>query len=378
VVTLASSAPTLTGFRRAAARVLLGVLPLALLVIVAVGSMRDYFWDFRVFWHAGNDVLAGRSPYPAPDPAVLAHQSSFVYPPETALAFTPFALLPYHLAAAIFLVVLFASVPLTLWLLEVRDWRCYGAAFLMAPVLSGISNGAVSCLLALGLAAAWRYRDSWKPAAVAVAAVILAKVFLWPLGLWLVATRRWAAAAAALVGGALVTLASWAVLGFAGLGDYPDLLRILANAEQDQGYSPIALGLAIGLPSGLARGLAFGLGALAVVGIFVMARRRDGDRLSLTMAIAAALLLSPIVWLHYFILLLVPLALSRPRFSPAWVLLPLPFWFSSTNGQSHGHGALIAVALATASAILVASSRQSWRLPRFTPRRPEAAAPAAH
>jgi len=378
VVTLTSSAPTLTGFRRAAARVLLGVLPLALLVIVAVGSMRDYFWDFRVFWHAGNDVLAGRSPYPAPDPAVLAHQSSFVYPPETALAFTPFALLPYHLAAAIFLIVLFASVPLTLWLLEVRDWRCYGAAFLMAPVLSGISNGAVSCLLALGLAAAWRYRDSWKPAAVAVAAVILAKVFLWPLGLWLVATRRWAAAAAALVGGALVTLASWAVLGFAGLGDYPDLLRILANAEQDQGYSPIALGLAIGLPSGLARGLAFGLGALAVVGIFVMARRRDGDRLSLTMAIAAALLLSPIVWLHYFILLLVPLALSRPRFSPAWVLLPLPFWFSSTNGQSHGHGALIAVALATAAAILVASSRKSWRLPRFTPRRPEAAAPAAH
>ena len=310
-------------------------------------------------------------------------QARFQYPATLTTNRRSSDLLVHHQSIAwiclmLFLVVLFASVPLTLWLLEVRDWRCYGAAFLMAPVLSGISNGAVSCLLALGLAAAWRYRDSWKPAAVAVAAVILAKVFLWPLGLWLVATRRWAAAAAALVGGALVTLASWAVLGFAGLGDYPDLLRILANAEQDQGYSPIALGLAIGLPSGLARGLAFGLGALAVVGIFVMARRRDGDRLSLTMAIAAALLLSPIVWLHYFILLLVPLALSRPRFSPAWVLLPLPFWFSSTNGQSHGHGALIAVALATAAAILVASSRKSWRLPRFTPRRPEAAAPAAH
>jgi alpha-1,2-mannosyltransferase len=353
---LAPTTPTATGFRRAAERVLLGALPLALAVLVAVGAMRDNFWDFRVFWHAGKDVLAGRSPYPAPDPAVLAHQASFVYPPETALAFTPLAL----------------------WLLGVRDWRCYGAAFLMAPVMSGIGNGAVSCLLALGVAATWRYRDSWKPAAVAVAAVILAKVFLWPLGLWLVATRRWAAAAAALVGGALVTLASWAVLGFAGLGDYPHLLRILAKAEQDQGYSPVALGLAVGLPSGAARALAFGLGAVAVIGIFVLARRRDGDRLSLTLAIAAALLLSPIVWLHYFVLLLVPLALSRPRFSPAWVLLPLPFWFSSTNGQSHGHGALIAVALATAAAILVASSRESWRIPRFTPRRPEAAAPAAH
>ena len=42
-------------------------------------------------------------------------------------------------------------------------------------------------------------------------------------------------------------------------------------------------------------------------------------------AIAAALVLSPIVWRHFFVLLLVPLALSRPRFDAAW-LIPIGFW----------------------------------------------------
>jgi len=90
----------------------------------------------------------------------------------------------------------------------------------------------------------------------------------------------------------------------------------------------------------------------------VLARRRDGDRLSLGAAIAAALLLSPIVWLHYFVLLLVPLALARPRLSAAWILLPLPFWFATANGQSHGRAPLIALALATAAAMLVTSARE--------------------
>jgi glycosyl transferase family 87 len=359
MLSVAPSAPTLPSIRRALERVLLGLLPVAALVLLAVQSPRHYFWDFRVFREAGKDVLAGRSPYPPPDPALLAHQSSFVYPPESALAFVPLAALPYDLAAVIFFCSLVLALGLTLYVLNVRDWRCYGAAFLMAPVLSGFGNGAISCVLALGVALAWRYRDSWPHAAAAVAAVIVMKVFLWPLAVWLVATRRFAAAAAAAAGGIAVTLGSWALLGFAGLGDYPHLLRILADVEQAEGYSPIALGLSLGLPVGTARGLAFVLGGFALAGVFALARRRDGDRLSLTASIAASLLLSPIVWLHYFVLLLVPLALARPRLTAAWVILPLPFWFSTANGQSHGHAGAIVLALATASVILLASASGS-------------------
>ena len=46
---------------------------------------------------------------------------------------------------------------------------------------------------------------------------------------------------------------------------------------------------------------------------------------ALTLCLAAALAASPIVWMHYFLLLLVPLALIRPRLSPLW-LVPFAYW----------------------------------------------------
>jgi hypothetical protein len=45
---------------------------------------------------------------------------------------------------------------------------------------------------------------------------------------------------------------------------------------------------------------------------------RDRDVATLTLCLAAAFAASPIVWVHYFLLLLVPLALTRPRFSLLW------------------------------------------------------------
>ena len=51
---------------------------------------------------------------------------------------------------------------------------------------------------------------------------------------------------------------------------------------------------------------------------------RDRDIGALTLCLAAALSASPIVWVHYFLLLLVPLALASPRLSPLW-LVPLAY-----------------------------------------------------
>jgi hypothetical protein len=52
----------------------------------------------------------------------------------------------------------------------------------------------------------------------------------------------------------------------------------------------------------------------------------------LTGAVVASSL-SPIVWSHYWVLLLAPLALARPRWSPLWLL---PIAFSILPGQSTG------------------------------------------
>ena len=73
----------------------------------------------------------------------------------------------------------------------------------------------------------------------------------------------------------------------------------------------------LGMPDGAARA------TTAVLGVAVLAlawRRR-----SLGLAIAAALVLSPIVWRHFFVLLVVPLGLSRPRFDAVW-LIPIGLW----------------------------------------------------
>src|SRR5581483_10010850 len=66
------------------------------------------------------------------------------------------------------------------------------------------------------------------------------------------------------------------------------------------------------------------LAALALV--FVLAAREDGDRRAFAAAVAAALVLSPIVWMHYLVVLVVPIALTAPRFALPWLLPALAFW----------------------------------------------------
>ena len=70
---------------------------------------------------------------------------------------------------------------------------------------------------------------------------------------------------------------------------------------------------------------------------------------SFTCAVAATLALSPIVWLHYLVVLLVPMAIVRPRFSLLW-LLPVLLWVSPRPGYAEGFETFMP---AVAAAILV-------------------------
>ena len=73
------------------------------------------------------------------------------------------------------------------------------------------------------------------------------------------------------------------------------------------------------------------------------ARQGDDER-SFFAAIGAALALSPIVWLHYLVLLAVPLAIARPRFSPLW-LLPIVLWVCPRSGNGDGVETFLPVAV---------------------------------
>lgn len=361
------SAPTPSNVRLAAEKLLLGFLPAALLIVLVAARYligRHLGFDFRPLWEASRDLFHGASPYPAPHAAALHNEQQFVYPPVAAVLAAPLAVFPFGVAAALFAAGEVAATVLTLRLLGVRDWRCYGVTFLWYPVLQNFLIGSITSLLALGLAVAWRYRDDRRVSVFVSAALIVTKVFLWPLLFWLAATRRWRTAIWAL-GLALVSVAlSWALVGFAGLTSYPRLLDELSRLESWKSYSAVALGLVLGLSTGEARALAIIAGAAVIAAMLVVGYlRRDGpesDRHTFVLAIAAAFLFSPIVWTHYLALLIVPIAITRRTLTPLW-FVPLAMW--ATTGQSNGQAWQVVLGLAVWSVVLGAALRAPRPLP---------------
>jgi hypothetical protein len=74
--------------------------------------------------------------------------------------------------------------------------------------------------------------------------------------------------------------------------------------------------------------------------------RRGNDQRSFTLAIGVSLTLTPIVWLHYFVLLLVSLPVAWPRFAPLREL-PIVLW-PSFHPLGPGGYATLVPALVTA------------------------------
>jgi hypothetical protein len=294
------------------------------------GSQEPY--DLRVFLVAGDDVAAGRSPYVEPEAIEETAGSPYVYPPVLAFAVVPLAALPERVSdvfvpGVVFSLLLIGAMVGALFLLDVRDWRCYPVALLYPVNIEAVEYGAIGPMLLLLVAALWRFRDRPGLAAGATAGAVVLKLFLWPLVLWLALTRRIRAAAAGAALALALALVSWAAIGFADLLDYPRLLRELVDLEAESSYSAFAVLRALGLPELAAQVLVVALG-LALLTLAwraastTSASEVERDRRSLTLVLAAALVLTPILWLHYLGLLVVPIALARKRLSALW-LAPL-------------------------------------------------------
>jgi hypothetical protein len=292
-------------------------------------------WDVRfAYLPAVEAMLDGDSPYPALDDPILEDQKGYVYPPQLLFVLVPLAPLPVGVASVLVAIGLVALLLGTLRVLGVRDVRCYAAALLWVPSISGVLLGNVSIPLAFALAVVWRYRDRVWPPGVALGLAVSAKLLLWPMFVWMLATRRWRGAVGAVCLGVAVTLGAWAIIGFAGLSTYPDLLRRLSEIQAERSYSFLGIAAELGLGSVVGNALIVIVGGGLLVGCVVFARRGDDAR-AFTCAVAATLALSPIVWLHYLVALLVPMAILRPRFTWLW-LLPVLLWVSPKPGYAEG------------------------------------------
>lgn len=342
---------------RAARAAAVYAVPLPVMLFILAITARTPLWaaDFtHSFLPAAQLVWHGHSPYPAL--SLRPSGSAFVYPPTLALALLPLVALPGWLASCVFVLLVFAALAGSLWALDIRDPRCYSMALLWPAVIATVQTAAISLALVLAVALAWRWRGRPGRQVAAVALAMVAKLFLWPLVIWLWAVHGWRRAASAAGLAALVAAASWAAIGFAGLRTYPQLLTRLGGAEGPTGYTLSHLSEHAGLGPAAGSGLAYAAAAILLAAGW-RAGRRGSPAVSLVLCIAAALAASPIVWLHYFALLLVPVGIASRTYSRLWLVPCAALLAGPAVGPNHRPGAVAAVLLASAVTTAIAARR---------------------
>jgi MFS family permease len=317
---------------------------LAVEVIGSVVALRAHAFDFYPsFWQPWQALQSGVSPYPDPA-APLAQGSPFLYPPLAAEITLPLASLSFAQAFAVYTGALVAAAALTLWALKVRQPALWVIWMLGAAVVGAAAGGNATLFVILAVALTWRWRDRPAWAAAALTAGLVLKLFVWPVWLWLVFTRRYRAAIYTAVASAVLTLASWAIIGFRGMLEYPALLNATSDELGANGLLAYALTVKVSGPS-----VAFAA-SLAVALVFLAAAfvQRDDDRAGIALVVLASLYATPIVWLHYLGLLIIPAALYGGW---VWAAIPLLWLSVLAPAGSPRPGWLIACFIAITGAV---------------------------
>jgi len=320
----------------------------AVLAVGAIAGLRSdrLAADLRiVYLPAADAVIHGDSPYPRLSDQALRDDEAYVYPPHVAVALSPLRLVSEDAAALVAVIAAAFLLIAAFLLLGVRDVRCYAACFLWAPTWQELDMASITAVLVLALAIAWRYRDGVRTPAIALGLAVSAKLFLWPVLVWSCAERRLRQCVYAITIGLLAALGAWALIGFKDLTAYPVLLRTLEANEAHKGYSLVGIASSLGMGPVVGHLAMVLVGGGLLLGCIVLGRRGE-ERRSFTLAVAATLALTPIAWLHYLLVLVVPLAIARPRFSAIW-LLPALLWFTRHPMYPEGYERVLPGLVAT-------------------------------
>jgi Glycosyltransferase family 87 len=338
--------------RRVGEVLLFAVLPA--LVAVAMFAVARSDHSLSVDFHnelypEAKRLLDWENPFPPPGSA-LGSGHNLIWPPLAAFLVAPLTLLSPGAADWAMALVGLACFMGSLRIVGVRDWRVYGAFAMWPQVIGEIRVSHLTPFLCVLLALVWRYRDARFAPGVALGLAGAIKFFLWPVAVWLAAIGR---ARETLIAVLVAAASLLLVLPFTGLHDYFEVLLELGRTFDQESYSPFGFLMQIGAPEALARITMLALGAVLLVGCW-----RRG---SLGLAVAAALVLSPIVWLDYYAVAAIPLAVVRPRLTWIW-LAPLATWGLLSAGLGAGNGwgsARVLVVFAVVFAVIVRGERHA-------------------
>ena len=315
---------------RAALPVLAIVVPIVTVVAILVAAGNTLGYDYLMYDSAARRLLAGRPLYDlsftAPGPNGL-----FDYPATFILAVLPFAATLSPSAAAVaWTVALNLAFLVGVALLPVRRevrWAVILLAGLSWPYLYAVKLGQVGPLLFLAYSAAWRWAD--RPLGVGLAAALGTAGKLQPVLLlgWALVTRRFRALAVALGVLLVGVVAAAAVAGPAAWLDWVELLsRVGGNAMTAPGVLSIgAIAYRAGVPLQVSTILQWG--SVAVVGgVALYAWLRRPAEVAIVVTAVASVVASPIIWGHYAVILLLPVALLLERRQWWAAALPIVTW----------------------------------------------------
>ena len=195
------------------------------------------------------------------------------------------------------------------------------------PFLYAVKLGQVGPLLFLVYAAAWRWAD--RPLGVGLAVALGTAGKLQPVLLlgWALVTRRFRALAVALGVLLVGVVAAAAVAGPAAWLDWVELLsRVGGNAMTAPGVLSIgAIAYRAGVPPQIATTLQWA--SVAVVGgVALYAWLRRPPDVAIVVTAVASVVASPIIWGHYAVILLLPVALLLERRQWWAAGLPIVTW----------------------------------------------------
>jgi Glycosyltransferase family 87 len=292
-------------------------------ILLSAGSTLGY--DYAAYAAAAQRLVHGQPLY---DTSVNVSGGFlfFYYPPPFVLIALPFALLPAAAEPEIWIAAMGAAFLLGAALLPVKRevrWAVVLLGGLSWPLAYSLKLGQVGPLLFLLFAAGWRWLDRPGRLGTAIALGTIVKIQPAVVLVWAALDRRWR-----VIGVAIVILAAAAVLAalFTGFGTWADYVAVLrqvsAPITTPHNFTPGAIAFQLGAPEAVASGFQLVVTVAVVVAIVWTALRSPAEVGFLT-AVTASQLLSPVLWDHYAMLLLLPVAWLLDRRQWWAALIPL-------------------------------------------------------
>jgi hypothetical protein len=297
-----------------------------LAIATAAGSTLGY--DYQAYVQAAARLLAGQPLYDA-NANTSGAFGLYQYPPPFALAMIPFTWLPSGTGVAVWTAVLAVAFAVGTQLLPVGRsvrWLTLLLAGLCWPFLYSVKLGQVGPLLFLGFAAGWRWRDRPLALGFTMAAGSLVKVQPALLFGWALVTRRRRAVIAGLAVVLAAVAAATAVTGPGTWLEYASFLgRISAPVTTPHNFTAGAIAYWAGASLPVATAIQSAGVALAAILVVYAWWRADAESGYVTTVVGSQVL-SPLLWEHYAMLLLIPTALLLDRRHWWAIALPLLPW----------------------------------------------------